>query len=527
MRYLKAARRSLFLFAAAIGILLCVYSVYSQSGLQVGFGVITADGGSEIGVGTALFSLKNTEGVLIWEAGVAAVEPIPRGRIFVDQQQNTRTAVALVNPGSASVMVTLILRDSSGTEVDRTTRDFDPNQHQALFVDELFPAVEDFTGSLTFQTQESEEKLAAVTLRRNINLFGEEIFATLPVVDLMATASTAPIIFPHIGAGEGLSTQLVLINSSGASASGQIQLFADSGSPLELELDGITGSAFPYQIEANGTFRGQLSSSGTVTVGYAVVTLDEGIQTPAGSAIFQFTANGSVLSEAGVAAILPTTVARIFVDNAGTQTGVAIASPGNPQTIVTFALLTRNAGVSIEQTTRTLPAQGHLAVFADELFDLPPGFTGLMEITSSVPLVPITLKLTVNQRNHPILTTLPISDLTRLVEADSLIFPQIGFGDAVGVGKLSTRLLLINTDTGKPTTGMLSFFQSDGTGLVVPLGEETGSQFAYQVSTGGARQFYPGLTAELAAIIVNQSDVVVNEGETAPLNLIILDEKGN
>ena len=31
----------------------------------MGFGVLTADGGDEIGVGTALFSLTNTEGVLI------------------------------------------------------------------------------------------------------------------------------------------------------------------------------------------------------------------------------------------------------------------------------------------------------------------------------------------------------------------------------------------------------------------------------------------------------------------------------
>ena len=100
-------------------------------------------------------------------------------------------------------------------------------------------------------------------------------------------------------------------------------------------------------------------------------------------------------------------------------------------------------------------------------------------------------------------------------------------GETPGVGEISTRLLLINTDIDEPTSGTLSFFQSDGTDLIVPLGEETGSQFPYQVSRGGVRQFHPGLTADLAAIIVGLSALVVNEEETIPLNLIILDEEGN
>lgn len=527
MHHPETVRRCLLPIALAVGILIFVYSVHSQDPLQVGFGVFTVDGDDEIAVGTALFSQTNTEGVLIWEAGVAAVEPLSHGRIFVDQEQDTKTAIALANPGNDPVTVTLTLRDSAGLEVDSSTKNFAPKQHQALFVDELFPEISDFTGSLTFQTQENTEKLAAVTLRQNTNLLGEEIFATLPVVDLTETPNTASIVFPHIGAGEGLSTQLVLMNSSASTVGGQIQLVGSTGVPLELELDEVMGSTFPYQIEAHGTFRGQLSSTGPVTTGYAVVTPDEGHQTPSGSAIFQFTASGSVLSEAGVGATLPTTKARLFVDNAGTRTGVAIASPGNPQTTVTFDLLSRSGGLSIEKTTRSLPAQGHLAVFADELFELPPGFTGLMEITSPAPIVPITLKLTENQRGHPILTTLPIADLTRLSSAESLVFPQVGLGEIPGVGEISTRLLLINTNSNDPTSGILSFFKSDGTDLIVPLGEETGSQFPYQVSRGGARQFYPGLTADLAAIIVGLSALVVNEEETIPLNLIILDEEGN
>ena len=208
---------------------------------------------------------------------MAAVPPISSGRLFVDQRGGSRTALALVNPSDESVIVTLILRDASGTEADRNDEPFDPGQHRSLFVDELFTGLVDFTGSLTFQTQQDEEKVAAVTLRQNTNLQGEPIFATLPVVDLSAEPDTESIILPQVGAGEGLSTQIVLISPSEEAISGQIQLFDSLGAALELELDEAVGSSFPYQIEPNGTFSGVLASDSGTGVGYAVITLGEPI----------------------------------------------------------------------------------------------------------------------------------------------------------------------------------------------------------------------------------------------------------
>ena len=103
-------------------------------------------------MGTALFSSTTSQGVLVWEAGVAAVEPLSAGRIFVDQRDDGRTALALASPSQEGVIVTLILRDASGAEVDRRNEPLAPHQHQSLFVDELFSTTENFTGSLTFQT---------------------------------------------------------------------------------------------------------------------------------------------------------------------------------------------------------------------------------------------------------------------------------------------------------------------------------------------------------------------------------------
>ena len=462
----------------------------SSTLLQVGYAVLTQTAVNRIPIGTALFSATNAQGTLAWEAGLAAVDPLSSGRIFVDQQGDSLTALALVNPSPQTVIVTLILRDAAGNEVDRQDQAFTGGQHQALFVNQLFSGLENFTGSLSFQTSASEEKLAAVTLRQSTNLNQEAIFSTLPVVDLTAAATTESIIFPQVGAGVGLSTQIVLINPSEGSVSGQIQLFGDDGNALQLELDGTAGSAFPYQIEGNGTFQGKLRSNSAPQVGYAMVTLEEGEQAPSGTAIFQIKSGETLISEAGMAVVTPTTSARIFVDNMGTQTGVALANPGNPATTVSFNLLNLN-GSSLETTTRDLAAGGHLSIFTDQLFsEAGEGFTGLMEITSSVPIAPVTLKLTTNERDQSILTTLPLVDLTQPLTADSLIFPQIGLGN-FGAGAFATRLILINQETSSEAIGNLELFQSDGSPLVVRIGQETNSAFTYQIPAGGGDDFRP------------------------------------
>ena len=59
-------KHSLAKLALLIGIITgLVLFVYSQTQLQVGYAVLTADSGSNIPVGTALFSSTNAEGVLV------------------------------------------------------------------------------------------------------------------------------------------------------------------------------------------------------------------------------------------------------------------------------------------------------------------------------------------------------------------------------------------------------------------------------------------------------------------------------
>jgi sugar lactone lactonase YvrE len=513
---------------------LCFASVHSQDELKVGYGVLEPDApGTALPLGTALFTFADSQGILVSQAGVAAVEPLAAGRIFVDQA-GTKTGVAIVNVRDDPGTLLLTLRNASGETIDQRDRRFEPGEHLALFVDELVgedppldpPLPAGFVGSLSFEDLDGDRRWAAVTLRQSENQFGQPIFATLPVVERGKASGTAGddfIVFPQVGAGGGLSTQIVLLNASPEPVAGVIRLVDSAGLPLVLDLGDQNGSEFPFQIPGNGVFRGQLTrTDGQVGVGYAVVSSQDGAGALSGTAIFQYTTGDAVISEAGVAAARLTQRARIFVDNAGTQTGVALASPGNPQSQILFRLLDREQR-EIETRSRTVPTEGHLAIFADEIFsDLPQGFTGLMEIVSDHPVAPVTLKLTINGRGQPILTTLPVVNLELPPPTGTLLFPQVGFGFG-----FSTRLILISGDPESESVGTLSFFQSDGEDLVVPIGGVDSSRAPFALSPGGGGQFYPGVTARIAEILVNSTDLTINQGSVRPLRPIALDEDGN
>ena len=349
------SRQLPILTSVILGTLLLAYWVHSQQTVGVGYAVIQADEGTPIPIVSALFQFRNEAGVLISEAGIEAVDAIASGRIFVDQD-GTRTGVALVNSSPDPATLDLVLRDGSGGFIAQTSLPLGAGEHLARFTDELFPGLPaDFSvGSLTLKTQSGERRVAAVTLRGSPNSYGESIFATLPVVDLDQAAAPEVIegggslVFPHIGAGvvsplSTLSTQIILINpSSDETIRGLIELTTSQGKPLELELEGMTDSEFPYELGPNQVFKGTFKLSSAAVSGYAEVRAEDGTRLPSGTAIFQFRdGSGELTSEAGVGALRATKAARMFVDTVGTRTGVALASVGNQAVSVSMELRDR------------------------------------------------------------------------------------------------------------------------------------------------------------------------------------------
>ncbi len=513
--------------------------LFSQQGFQVGFSFFTATDDQPVPVGAGLFSFRNPQGVLVSEAAVSATPPISRGRVYIGG--DAPTGVAFANPWKESVAADLTVRDAVGTPMAAAHINLAPRNHSPQFVSELFPQLEEgFTGTLIFETTDPDLGLGTVTLRQSMNSHGEPLFATLPVVDLSegaapAGAADGVIVFAQVGAGPGLSTAIILINPTDSEISGAIQLTASDGSPLSLTSNGVTASQFAYQLSANGTGELEFTSSSDETLsGYASVLPNKGSALPSGTAIFRFREGDNPVSEAGVAAIPPSDRVRMFVDNRDTLTGVALAIPGAAATDFEFTLLSLE-GVVLDSANRNVPANGHTAVFVNEIFSaLEAGFQGLMEISTSanglqgppVQFVPVSLKLTINQREDNILTTLPVADMNRVPQHGTYIFSQVGFGFEPGLGELNTRLIFISADTGRTGMGRLFFFRSDGSDLSFPLEDFDDSRFTYEIKSGGEIVFTPGILFDIAAILVDPANLVVNEGNTISLDPITLDEEG-
>jgi hypothetical protein len=229
--------------------------------------------------------------------------------------------------------------------------------------------------------------------------------------------------------------------------------------------DGTQGSTFAYSIPAGGAQVFLTDGGGSASrVGWIRLTPDAGKSAPVGLALFQYSRDGILVTQTGISAAARTTLARIYVDmTGGHDTGIAFANPGaTPLTLGVRALRLDGSAISGTSSSITLPGNGHSAKFAKEyLPNLPAGFRGILEISSSAPFAALTLRSLINSRGDFILTTLPVADLLVLAPFP-IIFPQIANG-----GGYSTEFILLGT--GPSATLALDLMRSDGTPL--PVGQ--------------------------------------------------------
>lgn len=391
------------------------------------------------------------------------------GRIFVDQR-GARTAINLANPADDAIATSLTLRDLSGNQLSTGHRRIGPRQSLLLFVDELFPElVPGFTGSLTFETEHSDDRLAGVALRQRRNARGETIFSTLPVADLSAQDAAEQIVFPLVTAGGGFSTQLVLVNRTDRRITGLIELKAPDGSALEMESSYGATPQLAYEIEPNGIYHAGFGSRSGAKTGYAVVRPAKGDAIPWGSVIFQSVAGESVVSEAGAEAKKVTRASRIFVDNASGRSALAIVNPNEQATKVTFQLSDGN-GAFDRSGKRDLPAGTHLSMFVDDLFsDLPKGFVGFVDLTAPLPLAAVAVKMTANPGADPVLAVLPSLDLAdpRALDRRPVVLPEIEFGS--NAGRLSTQLISLDANDPRVLGETAGLYKAPGSRPGVPL----------------------------------------------------------
>jgi hypothetical protein len=228
--------------------------------IQVGYGVVTpvAAGTSGTTAGLVVFETFGVRGENgRTQAGVLPPDLTTNALLFVDSngRLSKNLGVAIVNPNSSNVNVTLTLKKSDGTPAGTTTLNVPSHQQVSEFVTQLFmtqPGVpSDVLGTLAITSAGSSNLPVSVIGLR----FRGGNFSTLPITNLSGNSGPLPtiatgvggagaVLLPQFAAGGGWGTELVLVNSGTDSLTVRVDLFKQDGTPLTTTLNGTKASSF-------------------------------------------------------------------------------------------------------------------------------------------------------------------------------------------------------------------------------------------------------------------------------------------
>lgn len=342
----------------------------------LGLVIFTSDGaGASVTAGSARVNSNiPVAGVVRFSLpslGIAGVgESIPLSSwmapIVKDPIQGLSTGVAISNPQSTEIEAILSLQNLDGSGVlDGTALEKIPARgHLSKFVEELFPVtgIADFQGTLVVTTTTPASKTSGTALQIGSSP-GQ--FTTLPVVPIDPGLSSTQLIFPQFATGSGYSSSIFLINPQITPTSGNLRFFDDNGNPLPIALAGQPPlNQVPFGMQPWGGAVLKTGGGGSLIVGSARVNADRAL-----GGVLRFSSTG--LGLAGVGASDPVfefIIPVIRTATGGLSTGVAITSAGS--TVMLNLILRRGSGDPVinGQRTMQLPANGHMALFVEELF---------------------------------------------------------------------------------------------------------------------------------------------------------------
>jgi hypothetical protein len=449
-----------------------------------GSAVVTATG--TIGI-SAIFSIFDSQGNFLTEAGVGSSEPLTDFSIPVESTSGFNTGVALFSD-TASASVTLRLLDAAGQEAGRTTVNLGPRGHIARFISgagEFFPQFSGFRGVLAVT---STAPLAAIALRQNSSPLS---LTTLPVVSRSSSQVDFNLAQVANGPLEGgtFRTSFLIFNISAARAGITLSLTKDDGSPMTVNIPGTgTGSTFSITLEPGASAFLQTDGSGVLTTGAARVSSNAPIGV---SAIFSILdAKGQFVTEAGVgdSPVLPQFSIPVQV-TATFGTGAAFFNRADAMVTLTLTLLDRSGAV-LGSRTITLNGKSHLARFVSELFPTllsktgsssaaaVQEFQGLLAVSASAPIAAVALR----QNASPLsFTTLPVAagaSHGHAAEARPLLRQTVSAVNISGDTTIDTVLLpgfrLFGTIQGPSQATLLSARGEKNTFFVGAINPDTG-----------------------------------------------------
>jgi hypothetical protein len=299
------------------------------------------------------------------------------------------------------------------------------------------------------------------------------MLTTLPVVDLAATVTSGTQVIPHFAAGDGWTTQIILVNPTSVTQTGTIQFLDQgavtpptAGAPKTVNIDGTPGSSAAYSIAADSSRKFLVTGGAPGTaVGTVRIVPTGGGAGPTPLVVFTFKPGSITAAEAGIPVTMGTAF-RMFAQLSSSPqifTGVAIGNPNAVAVSVTLTL-TDLSGGQIAQTSLTLPASGQIVGFIDQLISGLAGQTvqGVLRITTN-PASAISvagLRGRYNERNDFLITTTPPTLETSAPSTAERLFPHLANG-----GGYTTQFILFSGISGQTSGGTLNFVQPDGTPL--------------------------------------------------------------
>ena len=271
--------------------------------------------------------------------------------------------------------------------------------------------------------------------------------------------------------------------------------------------------------DRGGTSTTSRGTADAVTVGYGRIRPDAGMTTPSGLAIFGFTQDGVLISEAGIPAVATVQEGRIFAEvNGPVNTGLAIANPNDMAATITFFFTDTN-GVDFGNGSFDLGANQQTANFLDQApFNGGTSVLGTFTFASSVPITVVALRGFTNERSEFMMTTLPVAPLSS-ASTDTIYFPH--FADGSG---WTTQVVLVNP-TETTMTGTVHFFgQGSGTTAVSPVtltlnDASIGSSFAYSIPARSSQRFTTSNPA--GTVAVGSVRATPDGGSNTPSGLLI------
>jgi len=298
-------------------------------------------------------------------------------------------------------------------------------------------------------------------------------------------ASGHTLTFPHFanGAGGGvvIKASVTLINNGGATATGRVYLWQNTGQPMSVATNLGTGSSFDFTLTAGATLRLDTDGTGGVVVGWVEVRSD--VQISGAGKFTTFDSAGRFISEVGIGDSVRAKKLMIVVDTTGgKRSAFAVCNPDGTAQANLSLNLRRMDGSSVATVTRALAKLSQKAEFVDDVFGAAgTNVKGVLVITSDSPQVAV-VTLQTQGFNYTSLPAVP--EVTAENEEEDLVFARIGDG-VFGTLKLQTSFFLIN-NSATPVSATVELFAEGGGALALRIGSTRSDEFAVTVPAGGA-----------------------------------------